>query len=205
MAPDHTELGIPVNPIISHSVEFRRYRIRMEARDSKKTLWVAVSSLMKRDYGGENLTRLGKAVKSPATSARLKEQKTSIGVTMLDRLATHFKVEPWQMLVPGFDAKNPPELKMGDSDQVLPSIAGSATGTNNALHHLLETMSELLKGTDPAALRTIHDMIGSMLREPDRAADLAKHAQQLFDADKERQAKAAARESTSSRPGKRTG
>jgi hypothetical protein len=79
--------------------------------DSKKVLWQSVLALMKKHYGRENLTRLAKDCKfGPATSTRLKEAKTSVGVEVIDKIAKHFDVQPWELLVPGFDPSNRPTL-----------------------------------------------------------------------------------------------
>jgi hypothetical protein len=83
----------------------------MPAPDSKATLWQAILSLMQRNYGEENLLRLSKEAKiGLGSTSRLKAQETSVGVDLIDKVAGRFKLEPWQLLVPGFDAENPPEL-----------------------------------------------------------------------------------------------
>lgn len=80
-------------------------------KDSRKTLASAVEALMVKQYGKVNLTRLGReVVKSPATAKRLVEGETSIGVELVDQIAKYFRVEPWHLLVPGFDPNNPPQL-----------------------------------------------------------------------------------------------
>lgn len=77
----------------------------MKKPDSKAVLWTNISSLMKVKYGKENLTRMASdAAIGPGTAARIKEQKTSVGVDVLDTLSSLFKVEPWQLLVPHLDA-----------------------------------------------------------------------------------------------------
>lgn len=83
----------------------------MPQANSKPILWSAVLALMNKQYGGENLNRLAREAKvGPATSSRLKAQGTSVGLDVIDKLADHFKVKPWQLLVPGFDPDNPPDL-----------------------------------------------------------------------------------------------
>lgn len=84
----------------------------MEEVDSKKVLWKSVSALMKKHYGGENLTRLARDCGfGPGTSTRLKETKTSVGLEVIDKIAKHFHVEPWQLLIPGFNPDNMPTLQ----------------------------------------------------------------------------------------------
>jgi hypothetical protein len=83
----------------------------MPAPDSKAALWQAILSLMQRHYGEENLLRLSKEAKiGLGSTSRLKAQETSVGVDLIDKVAARFKLEPWQLLVPGFDADKPPEL-----------------------------------------------------------------------------------------------
>jgi transcriptional regulator with XRE-family HTH domain len=80
--------------------------------DSRKALWRAVTKLMQKHYGGENLTRLAKDCKfGPGTASRMKEAKTSVGVEILDKIAKHFQVESWELLVPTFDPSNRPTLQ----------------------------------------------------------------------------------------------
>jgi hypothetical protein len=83
----------------------------MSTPDSKAAIWNAVLSLMRRHYGEENLLRLSKEAKiGLGSTSRLKAQETSVGVDLIDKVAARFKLQPWQLLVPDFDADNPPEL-----------------------------------------------------------------------------------------------
>lgn len=79
---------------------------------SKEVLWGSVSALMRKHYGKENLTQLAKDCKiGPATASRVKEQKTSVGVEVIDRIAARFGLHAWQLLVPGFDPAHIPTLQ----------------------------------------------------------------------------------------------
>jgi transcriptional regulator with XRE-family HTH domain len=107
MAAESTAFGMHSQP---HSVGKLQYRIRMSDTNTRKQLWENVSALMRRRYGGENLTRLAKEAKvGPGSATRLKEQRTSVGIDILDKLARLFKVEPWQLLAPGLDERLPSE------------------------------------------------------------------------------------------------
>lgn len=67
---------------------------------------------MKTHYGGENLTRLAKDCGiGPGTASRMKEAKTSVGVEILDKIAKHFHLQAWELLVPTFDPSNRPALQ----------------------------------------------------------------------------------------------
>jgi hypothetical protein len=76
----------------------------MAVLDLKKVLWDSVSALMEEKWGGENLTRLAREGKlGPGTAQRLKEQKTSVGLDIVQKIACLFKVAPHQLLVPTDD------------------------------------------------------------------------------------------------------
>ena len=84
----------------------------MATLDLKRVLWENVSALMRKHYGGENLTRLARETKcGPGTATRIKERETSVGIDVLTKIASAFQLQPWQLLVPGFDANHPPTLK----------------------------------------------------------------------------------------------
>ena len=56
--------------------------------NSKSTLWASVLALMNQHYGGENLQRFAKdADIGIATVQRIKEQQTSIGLNVLDKIS----------------------------------------------------------------------------------------------------------------------
>ena len=75
----------------------------------KAVLWTNVQALMRKHYGGENLSRLSRECDvGLGTSARIKRRQTSVGIDILARIAERFDLQPWQLLVPGFDPDNPP-------------------------------------------------------------------------------------------------
>lgn len=80
--------------------------------DSNATLWHNISSLMRKHYGKENLSRLAAECDiGLGTASRIKDQKTSVGLLVIDKIATHFHLAAWQLLVPGFDPESPPALQ----------------------------------------------------------------------------------------------
>jgi transcriptional regulator with XRE-family HTH domain len=84
----------------------------MPAIDFKRVLWENVSALMQKHFGRENLTRLARETKcGPGTATRIKERETSVGIDVLEKIASAFNLQPWQLLVPGFDPSHPPTLK----------------------------------------------------------------------------------------------
>jgi hypothetical protein len=67
----------------------------------KTVLWENVRSLMAEKYGEENLNRLARDAKiGVASVARIKEQKTSVGLDILEALGKFFKLSPFQLLIP---------------------------------------------------------------------------------------------------------
>lgn len=80
--------------------------------DTNATLWTNVQALMIKHWGEENLNRLARECKiGPGTAARIKEQKTSVGLETLEKIAETFHLAVWQLLVPGLDPGNPPALQ----------------------------------------------------------------------------------------------
>jgi hypothetical protein len=66
---------------------------------------------MEYHWGKENLSRLARdADIGPGTATRLKQQQTSVGVDIVERIADLFGLQTWQLLVPTFDPTNPPTL-----------------------------------------------------------------------------------------------
>lgn len=67
----------------------------------KATLWRNVQALMLSRYGRENLTRLsGETRIGPGSASRIKDQRTSIGLDVLEKIALKCGIEPWQLLFP---------------------------------------------------------------------------------------------------------
>jgi hypothetical protein len=67
---------------------------------------------MQKHYGKESLARLSRDCKiSLGSCSRIKEQQTSVGLDIVDKIATHFHIEPWELLVPTFDPANRPTLQ----------------------------------------------------------------------------------------------
>jgi hypothetical protein len=86
----------------------------MSQQDTKRILWENITQLMVEKYGHENLTALARdAGFGPGTSTRLKDQKTSAGIDVIEKLAALFDLSPWQLLVPNLNAKDPPKLDDG--------------------------------------------------------------------------------------------
>lgn len=80
--------------------------------DSNATLWQNVEALMHQHYGKINLQAFARHCGvGIATIQRIQAQQTSVGIAVLDKIAAAHQLASWQLLVPGFEPKNPPALK----------------------------------------------------------------------------------------------
>ena len=96
------------------------YPSAMAAPDTKKILWANVQALMLHHYKEENLTRLARDTKcGPGTASRIKAQRTSVGIDVLDKIAGFFRLQPWQLLVPELDAESPQTLAVDAESMAL--------------------------------------------------------------------------------------
>lgn len=67
-----------------------------------ETVWLRVSDLMKADHRydhEENITRLGELAKIGGTASRIKAKKTSFGLDVLIKVATHFHIQPYELII----------------------------------------------------------------------------------------------------------
>lgn len=96
------------SPVQSSNTSETDQEPAMPLFDSRKVLWKNVSALMIKKYGRENLNQLAREAKlGPATASRIKAQDTSVGIDVIDRIATVMGVHPWQLLHEQFDANHP--------------------------------------------------------------------------------------------------
>lgn len=77
----------------------------MDKTDSKRILWENVQTLMRRDFGGENLGKVAEAAGfSPANMTRVKAQDTDVSLKVLEGLERAFGIPVWQLLTPRLGA-----------------------------------------------------------------------------------------------------
>lgn len=118
MAPDSTASGRACLP---HSVVSIGYLAGMDKLDTKRVLWQNIGALMTLHYGGEQLGRFARESGiGAATMTRIKAQKTSVGVDVIEAIARKFKIQPWQVLAPGLGADL---YIINDERRVVPVIA----------------------------------------------------------------------------------
>lgn len=85
--------------------------------DTKATLWQNVSALMRHHWHGENLTRLARESGiGPGTATRMKEQRTSVGIDVLEKVARVFDLQAWHLLTPNLDPSNPPVVYLSKAE-----------------------------------------------------------------------------------------
>ena len=105
-AVNPTEVGRLCQP---HMEGWRGYAVLMSPADPKTVLWTNVLALMQHHYGRENLSKLAREAKiGPGSATRIKEQQTSVGLDVLEKVADCFGLEPWHLLIVGLDPMNPP-------------------------------------------------------------------------------------------------
>lgn len=102
------------------TVGYSAYALRMRTIDTKPILWQNVAALMRHHWGRENLTRLASEAKiGPGTATRIKEQKTSIGINVLESVANVFELQAWHLLTPNLDPTNPPVIYLSRDEAAL--------------------------------------------------------------------------------------
>jgi hypothetical protein len=88
-------------------------------KDLRIILWQNLDALMHHHWGKANLNRLAREGGfPPATSTNLKKCKTYVQLDTLQKLALVFNVEPWSLLIDGFDPKNPPVRNLSRSEKI---------------------------------------------------------------------------------------
>lgn len=88
--------------------------------DAKQILWTNVRALMSYHWGRESLNRLAReACIGPGTATRIKDQRTSVGVDTLDKVAKAFDLHAWQLLMPNLDPSNPPVATLTEAEKRL--------------------------------------------------------------------------------------
>lgn len=86
--------------------------------NSKVVLWENVQKIMLAEYNKDNLWAFCKKVGiGPGTGQRIKEQETSVGMDVIEKIATAFDLQPWHLLVPNLDPRNPPVLLISEVEQ----------------------------------------------------------------------------------------
>ena len=107
--------------------------------NTNAALWENLRAVMLKEWGEENLNRLARSCKIGAgTAARIKEQKTSVGLETLEKIADHFHLAPWQLLVPGLDPENPP-------------VIHQSTGLERKLYDRIMLAAKEIATEEPAA------------------------------------------------------
>lgn len=108
-------------------------RRRRVTGSSKVILWQNIVALMRHKYGRENINQLARDAKiSPGTVSRIKKIENSTGLDVIERIAGVFRLQAWQLLLPGLDPSNVPMTMI--------------TETERQLYEKLKRVYALLKG-----------------------------------------------------------
>lgn len=91
---------MPVNHI---RYEPRSRLLRMATKSTlPEILWENVRALMLSKWGAENLNRLARESRiGLASTTRIKEARTSVGLGIIEKVARTLGAEPWQLIAPG--------------------------------------------------------------------------------------------------------
>lgn len=145
------------------------YLLSMGKTDWKEVLWLNVKARMNTLYGKENLSRLIKdSGVGPGTITRIKEQGTSVGVDVIEKVATALKVDPWQLMHPKLgEIDLPSNRPLAPVDIAQAAIKGVAT-----LEQSLEGLATYLATLDDSDRREAMKMIASLSDSPERHARL---------------------------------
>lgn len=109
---------------------------------------------MESHWGAVNLNQLAReAGIGPASVTRIKNQETSIGIDLLEKLASIFDLQPWQLLVPGLNPGNLPVLSVGGETEkifykTLESIRKEISVMEETLGYVVEEPVESKYGPD---------------------------------------------------------
>lgn len=83
-----------------------------QVKATKGVLAENLNKLMRAHPSLESNPKLSKRAKlGVGTIARVRNSDAAVNLDTLDKLAGCFDLQPWQMLVPGLDAKSPPVLR----------------------------------------------------------------------------------------------
>lgn len=138
----------------------------MGAKNSKPVLWQNVLTLMLEHAGKENLSWLARELKTSATQiARLKDQETSVGVDILDRIAARFQLETWQLLSPGLGKKSP-DAVAAESDQEKRLLAAYRKLLHEDRDNTLERVERRVIELDQLAARVLAERSGEVPDAP---------------------------------------
>jgi hypothetical protein len=108
------------NKLQPRTVRQQRYSLPMPESDARKILWTNVQALMDWRYGGESQGRFIKDTGcGNGTITRIKQQRTSVGIETLQKIARAYGLEPWHLLVPGLDPTNPPVVWLTETEREL--------------------------------------------------------------------------------------
>lgn len=107
--------------LVNHYREVRAIKIpRMGRKTTKAILWENIKALMLHHWKEINLYRLANdAGIGLGGASRLKAQKTETRLSTIEKVANVWKLEPWQLLLPGLDPGNTPVFTLTEAEKRL--------------------------------------------------------------------------------------
>ncbi len=112
-----------ISPVVKRQIAFDVWHTRLMT--SREILGANLNILMKTHWARDKRLNSNKKVGdklgvSDNTLGRIRRGENSIGIDMLDKIADLYKLQPWQLLVPEFDAASPPMLRaMNEHERTL--------------------------------------------------------------------------------------
>jgi hypothetical protein len=92
----------------------------MPKKSANAVLWENIANAMIHHWHEINLYKLAKDAKiGTGGAARLKAQRSATRLSTIVKVAALWKLEPWQLLMPGFDPAKPPVAVLSEEQQKL--------------------------------------------------------------------------------------
>lgn len=158
MRAEHTEFGTIVNRT-RYALVRTIFGMATKKPDAKDLFWENTSAEMGRQFGEVNLQELGRRAKIGGAGATRIKNKANVGLDIVQRVATAFNREPWQMLIPNLEPPGSPVVTIAK----LQNAAALGKGKeplerDQIVDHITLTQTWVTKhvpATNPAHLRII--------------------------------------------------
>lgn len=155
----------------------------MDQNDPKTYLWANVVALMRC---GDDVSRAAvqrRTKLTPGTVQRLEEGQTNIGVDKLAKMAKAFNAEPWQLLIPGLDPDQMPEIAypISKNEKSEQAPKGAEKNLNQSdLTAAIATLSQIVASLTPVGRRTVARLLSDLAMNPSDATEVGETIEALI-------------------------